>query len=181
MAHTSKKYLVIGGSSLALEIGEVLKSYGFEVVNCEFQINKDIQDFLSYYNSSCFDGIFMGIYSRKIALPIIGKFKSIFDGKTFKCLNASIKDLSNIDSEGTYISFGVTISNNVKIGKFCYVGLNASIGHDVIIEDYVTIMPGARISGNSHICSGSVIGSNAVVHQGRTVRKNTYIKPCEYF
>lgn len=181
MDPTSKKFLVIGASSLAIEIAEVLKSRNFTVLNYEFPLNQDIKDFFKFYTSSNFDGIYMGIYSRKIAFPLIRKFQSSTDFEKFKCLNASINDLSEINSEGTYISFGVTISNNVRIGKFCYIGLNASIGHDVVIEDYVIIMPGARISGNSYICSGSVIGSNAVIHQGRRVEKNSYIKPCEYY
>jgi len=181
MALTSKKYLVIGATSLALEVAEVLKSQNFQVVNYEFPREQNIQDFLAFYYSSCFDGIFMGIYSRRIALPILQKFKSVHKSEIFSCLNASAEDLSNINSAGTYISFGSIISLNVTIGEFCYVGLSASIGHDVIIEDYVIIMPGARISGNAHICSGSVIGSNAVIHQGRKVQKNTYIKPCEYY
>ena len=93
MALTSKQYLVIGATSLALEIAEVLKSRNFKVVNYEFAIDEDIQVFLDFYNSSCFDGIFMGIYSRKIAFPIIHKLNSVSNVEAFKCLNVSMKDL----------------------------------------------------------------------------------------
>ena len=181
MGRISKKILVIGASSLALEVSTLLHSKGNVVDNYRLDSNTNFGEFLRYYNESKFDEIILGVYSRRILLRIVSQFEKHRDELTFGCLNESLRDLSGITSEGCYLSPGVTISNNVIIGRFCYVGLNASIGHDVKIDDFVTIMPGARISGNTHVRSGAIIGSNAVIHQGVIVEKNMYIKPCEYF
>jgi len=63
------------------------------------------------------------------------------------------------------------ITNNVTIGSHVTLNLHASVGHDSYIGDYVTLHPGARVSGNCTISTGCLIGSNAVIKEG------TYIAP----
>ena len=69
-------------------------------------------------------------------------------------------------TRGTIIAAGNRITNNVTIGDFCFLGVNSVIGHDCIIDDYVSLMPGACISGNVHIFEGAYIGCNAAIKQG---------------
>jgi acetyltransferase-like isoleucine patch superfamily enzyme len=49
--------------------------------------------------------------------------------------------------------------------------LNATVGHDVTIEDFVNIAPGAHISGNVWIKQGCWIGTGAVINQGANEKK----------
>ncbi len=68
--------------------------------------------------------------------------------------------------KGTMICAGVKITPDTNIGRHVLLNLNCTIGHDVVLEDYVTISPGANISGNVHLESCVEIGSGAVVLPG---------------
>ena len=69
-------------------------------------------------------------------------------------------------SRGVVICAGVRFTNNIRVGNFTVFNLNATIGHDSIVDDYVTVSPGANISGNVHICARCWIGTGAAVNQG---------------
>lgn len=73
---------------------------------------------------------------------------------------------------GTHIAYGgigVVIHKDAVIGKNCVIESNVTIGgrnNDPkvpVIGDNVFIGSGARILGNVHVGSGSIIGANAVV------------------
>ncbi len=67
---------------------------------------------------------------------------------------------------GVIVCAGVRFTNNIRVGDFAVFNLNATIGHDVVVEDFVNIAPGACISGNVHLGTGSWIGTGAAVNQG---------------
>ena len=64
---------------------------------------------------------------------------------------------------GSIICAGAVVTTNVYIGRHVHVNLNATIGHDCIIGDYVTIAPSANLSGNVTIGAGCYIGTNAAI------------------
>jgi sugar O-acyltransferase (sialic acid O-acetyltransferase NeuD family) len=72
---------------------------------------------------------------------------------------------------GIVICAGVRFTNNIRVGDFTIFNLNATIGHDVIIEDFVNVSPGANISGNVHICARCWIGTGAQLNQGSSAAK----------
>ena len=51
----------------------------------------------------------------------------------------------------------------------------ATVGHDCVLDDFVTVLPGARVSGSVHLAAGSTVGSGAVVLQGRTVGRGAFV------
>lgn len=73
--------------------------------------------------------------------------------------------------KGIIVCAGVRFTNNIQVGDFGVFNLNATIGHDVIIEDFVNIAPGANISGNVHIGQRCWIGTGAVINQGQEKSK----------
>jgi acetyltransferase-like isoleucine patch superfamily enzyme len=44
--------------------------------------------------------------------------------------------------------------------------LDCTIGHDVVIEDFVTLSPGVHVSGNVHIKRGAFIGTGVNILNG---------------
>lgn len=68
--------------------------------------------------------------------------------------------------KGVIIAAGTRFMNSVTIGDFSIYGLNCTIGHDSIIADYVSVMPGVNISGYVHLDRYSYVGSGATVIQG---------------
>ena len=68
--------------------------------------------------------------------------------------------------QGTIISAGSRITNNVTLGDFCFLGVNTIVGHDCIVENFSSLMPATAISGNVHIKQNAYIGCNASIRQG---------------
>jgi len=73
--------------------------------------------------------------------------------------------------KGVIVCAGVRFTSSIVVGNHSIFNLNATIGHDVIIEDFVNIAPGAHVSGNVWIKRGCWVGTGAVINQGNNERK----------
>jgi sugar O-acyltransferase (sialic acid O-acetyltransferase NeuD family) len=78
-------------------------------------------------------------------------------------------DSSNNMGVGCLICGGVQMTVDIRLGDFVIINLSSTIGHDVIIGDYTSIMPSVNVSGNVKIGNGVFIGSGAMLFQGITV------------
>lgn len=67
---------------------------------------------------------------------------------------------------GTVLCAGVRITTNVRIGRHVHINLNATVGHDTVVEDFVTVNPLAAISGDVIVRRGAMVGTTACVNQG---------------
>lgn len=72
---------------------------------------------------------------------------------------------------GNVVAAGVIFSNSIKVGNFGLYHFRSIIGHDCIINDFVSIMPGANVCGNVTLSENVLIGVSAVVLQGSPTRK----------
>lgn len=70
---------------------------------------------------------------------------------------------------GAIICPGSILTVNVRLGIHCLINLNCTIGHDCVIGDFVTMSPGANVSGNVTIGNGCYIGTNAVIREKITI------------
>lgn len=82
--------------------------------------------------------------------------------------------------KGIIVCAGVRFTNNIQVGDFCIFNLNSTISHDVVIDEYVYIAPGAHITGNVHVESRAWIGIGVTINQGteslkRRIGANTTI------
>jgi sugar O-acyltransferase (sialic acid O-acetyltransferase NeuD family) len=77
--------------------------------------------------------------------------------------------------DGLLLQAHAFVSSSVRIGAHCQVHYNATIGHDAVLDDLVTVYPGANISGNVHLGEGVTVGSNAVVLQGLSVGAGAFV------
>jgi acetyltransferase-like isoleucine patch superfamily enzyme len=50
-----------------------------------------------------------------------------------------------------------------------------TIGHDAVVEDFVTVFPGAAVSGNVLLRKGATLGARAVVLQGLEVGQRSMV------
>lgn len=76
---------------------------------------------------------------------------------------------------GCIIAAQTVFTVDISIGNFLVCNSFCSIGHDSIIEDYVSIFSGAHISGNVTLNDGVSIGTGSSVIQGITIGENTFI------
>lgn len=70
---------------------------------------------------------------------------------------------------GTVIMAGARVSAGAVIGEHALIHHNAVIGHDCIVGDFVSVMPGAVVSGDVSLDDGCLIGCSASIRQGVTV------------
>ena len=77
--------------------------------------------------------------------------------------------------EGSVICAGAVLTVDIKIGRHNIIDVNSTVGHDAVLQDYVTLYPSANVSGNTLICEGVQLGTGSQVIQGKTVGANTFI------
>ncbi|HAS11790.1 MAG TPA: sugar acetyltransferase [Acidimicrobiaceae bacterium] len=71
--------------------------------------------------------------------------------------------------EGTVVLDRAHVSASVRLGRHVLVSYLSSVGHDSVVGDFTSVMPGAHVAGGCTIGSGVLIGAGAVVLEGRTV------------
>ncbi|MBE3144750.1 MAG: acetyltransferase [Planctomycetes bacterium] len=71
--------------------------------------------------------------------------------------------------EGTYVGAGCILSPYAQIGNHVIINHHCSIGHNSVLDDFVQISPGGRVSGSCRVKEGASLGSNAVIAPGITV------------
>jgi sugar O-acyltransferase (sialic acid O-acetyltransferase NeuD family) len=71
--------------------------------------------------------------------------------------------------DGTIITAGVILTNDIHLGRHVLLNLNVTVGHDVAIGDCSSVMPGANIAGGVTIGKSVLIGSGANVLNGITI------------
>lgn len=82
---------------------------------------------------------------------------------------------------GSFIGAYSIITTNIKIGKHAILNRGNHIGHDTVIGDYFSAMPGAIVSGNVTIHDLVYIGTNSSIkekisiHSLITIGSNTAV------
>jgi sugar O-acyltransferase (sialic acid O-acetyltransferase NeuD family) len=71
-----------------------------------------------------------------------------------------------VAGEGLVAFAGARVTTNVTFGRHVHLNQNCTIGHDCVIEDYVSVYPLAAVSGDCHLEIGALIGASAAVLQG---------------
>ena len=113
--------------------------------------------------------------SARVRKLIVDKFKDS------KVKFATVVDPSVIISkrveigEGTIICAGTIITVDIKIGNHVIINLDCTIGHDDVIEDFVTIYPSVNVSGNVVLGECSELGTGMQIIQGKSIVAGTII------
>ena len=97
-----------------------------------------------------------------------------------KTVNPSIKFGTVIDpsvemsdivtiGEGTIICAHTIITVNIEIGSHVIVNLDCTVGHDAVLQDFVTLYPSVNVSGITNIGHAVELGTGMQIIQGKTV------------
>jgi sugar O-acyltransferase (sialic acid O-acetyltransferase NeuD family) len=63
--------------------------------------------------------------------------------------------------KGIVITAGCILTNQIQVGSHVHINLGCTIGHDAILEDFVTMAPGVHVSGKVRLSMGCYIGTGA--------------------
>lgn len=88
---------------------------------------------------------------------------------------ASIDTGVNRIGKGCVITANCVFTTGIVLSDFVIVNLACTIGHDVAIGSYASLMPGCHISGNVKIGERAFIGTGAVILQGVEIGSNSVV------
>ena len=72
--------------------------------------------------------------------------------------------------EGAILTAFVTLTSNIRIGRYFQANIYSYVAHDCVIGDFVTFAPCVRCNGNVHIEDHAYIGTGAIIKQGNPGR-----------
>jgi sugar O-acyltransferase (sialic acid O-acetyltransferase NeuD family) len=64
---------------------------------------------------------------------------------------------------GSVICAGVLITTDVHIGEHVNINIGSTVGHDAVLDDFVTLNPSVNISGNVTLQPGVEVGTGSVL------------------
>ncbi len=76
---------------------------------------------------------------------------------------------------GAVLCAGVRLTTNIALGRHVHVNLNSTIGHDSVLEPYVTVNPLVAVSGNVTVGAESMLGTHSSVLQGVSVGRRSVL------
>ena len=77
--------------------------------------------------------------------------------------------------EGSIVCAGTSITTDVRLGQHVILNLNGTVGHDAVLNDFVTVAPTVNISGNVVVGEGCDLGTGSTLIQGIEVGEWTVL------
>jgi sugar O-acyltransferase (sialic acid O-acetyltransferase NeuD family) len=77
--------------------------------------------------------------------------------------------------EGTIVCQNCVLTTNVTLGRHVLLNLACTIGHDVVIGDFCSLMPQVAVSGCVKLGTGVYGGTNSTILQNQKVGAFTTI------
>lgn len=110
---------------------------------------------------------------RKKIIERLGKADHI----RFATLTDPKADISGRVSvgEGSIICAGNIITVDIRIGRHNIINLDCTVGHDAVLDDFVTLYPSVNVSGQVKIGQCTEIGTGAKIIQGKRIGDRTVI------
>ena len=71
--------------------------------------------------------------------------------------------------EGSIVCAGTILTVDITIGKHVIINLDSTVGHDAVIEDFVTICPSVNVSGCTVVGRGAEVGTGVQIIQGKRI------------
>ena len=67
---------------------------------------------------------------------------------------------------GSVITAGCILTTDIQIGNHVLINLNCTVGHNTVVGDYSSIMPGVNLAGQVTIGASVLVGSGADILNG---------------
>ena len=129
--------------------------------------------YLNYFEREVYVVIAIANYSVKKELV---KFLTNKNIKYATIIHPSVKINETVKiGEGSIVYPGVIMTVNIDVGNHVIISPKCGIGHDTIIEDYVTLLWNVNVSGSERIRQGATLGSGCTIIQGLEIGKNSFV------
>ena len=159
------KQALIGAGGHAQEVRAHIGDFTMEcfVDDAYWKPNKDYIFPLSEFNPTEYE-VLVAVGNSKDRYDIVNKLPK--ETKYFTYIHPSAQLLSPISiGEGSFVGVNCVLTCNIKIGKHALLNRAVHIGHDCIIGDYFSAMPGSIVSGNVTIYDCVYLGTNSSIKE----------------
>ena len=96
--------------------------------------------------------------------------------KFFKFIHPTALIMEDVEiGEGSFIGANSILTTNIKIGKHAILNRGIHIGHDCVIGDFFSAMPGSVVSGNVRIYDCVYLGNNSSIKEKLSIHSLTTI------
>lgn len=137
---------IVGGYPVLGDIGWYLEHYNNEFVVCAIGASKS---------------------RKEVVTKLIGvKFATLIDPNVIMSERVKI-------GEGSIICAGTILTVDITLGSHTIINLDCTVGHDAILQDFVTLYPSVNISGNTLLEECVEMGTGSQIIQSITIGKNT--------
>ena len=158
-----KKALIGAGGSareIMLQIGVNLPCF----VDDEYYKNDYNVFKLSEFNPHEYE-VMITIGEPKLKSDLVNRLPK--DTKFFTFIHPSAQLMSDdiLIGDGSFIGANSIITCNVNIGKHSLLNRGVHLGHDSVIGDFFSAMPGSIISGNCVIGDRVYLGTNSSIKE----------------
>lgn len=131
-------------------------------------------DFVCNFDSELY--VVIAIGTSEIRRKLFDKYKRNTNLKFPNLIDPSVIQSDKIKyGIGNIVCAGTIITVNISIGNFNIINLDCTVGHDVVMHDFVTVNPSVNISGNAEIFSGVNIGTGTQLIQGIKIGNDTIV------
>lgn len=113
----------------------------------------------------------VAVGASRVREKIVSNMKSVNPYIKFGTVIDPSVQMSNLVTigEGTIICAHTIITVNISIGSHVIINLDCTIGHDAILQDFVTLYPSVNVSGITNIGRAVELGTGMQIIQGKTV------------
>ena len=77
--------------------------------------------------------------------------------------------------QGSIICARTLLTVNIAVGEHVIINPACTVGHDAVLEDFVTVYPGANLAGNTQIGTGAELGTGMQIIQGKRIGADAVI------
>ena len=78
-------------------------------------------------------------------------------------------------SAGVVAFAGARVTTNVHLGRHVHLNQNATVGHDTVLEECVSVNPLAAVSGECHLEPAVLVGTTAAILQGLRIGRGAVV------
>lgn len=184
-----KKLVIIGAGGFGREvqliikrINEVKKTYdliGF--IDDRIELNSKVNDSiilgnlesLIKYEKSL--NVVIAIGNPEMREKTYNKLKALNEFEYPNIIDPSCQIDKSLLGKGNIICANTFLTVNYNLSNFIIVNLACTVGHDCMIDSFVTIYPGVNVSGNVSIGNNSEIGTGTKIIQGINIGSETIV------
>ncbi|MBR5134436.1 MAG: transferase, partial [Clostridia bacterium] len=107
----------------------------------------------------------------KTRRAIIEKIQAVAPQVRFATLIDPSVEMSSLVTvgEGSIICAHTILTVNIQVGRHVIMNLDCTVGHDAVIDDYVTLYPSVNVSGATHLATCCEIGTGSQIIQGKSI------------